>query len=357
MADAGFQFVLVLFREDDDGQLGQRLGQLPITPDWEPAFAHLRFWAIRRELRPPVASATDVCVRPVWHARLGEPFLDAFDLTLDGEPVVTDRLPTAYLAPLARQAVAALIASGVVAAADRVRFLVAAQPGASDPAPDADAWLFEDVAQPLQITDRALPVAVAREQGPLGQARHVGDLPILIPQAVIDQTHALSRAAATRETGGILLGQLHRDPDTRTLFLRITAQLPARHTVATETRLTFTEATWAAARQEVAARQRGELLANWWHFHPWWCRPCPPARRATCTLDSNFFSADDLQLHRVVFSQAYATALLISDGPTGLTTTLFGWRQGTIVPREFHVVRAPSTAKGDLTHGPIHTPA
>ena len=80
MSNAGFRFVLVLFREDD----GRRLGQVPIAPDWEPAFEHLRFLAIRRGLRPLVIAATAVTIQPVWHEKLGEPFLAALTSTLPG---------------------------------------------------------------------------------------------------------------------------------------------------------------------------------------------------------------------------------------------------------------------------------
>ena len=339
MSNADFQFALVLFREND----ARHLAQVPIVPDWEPAFEHIRFLGIRRGLRPAEMAAIPVAIEPIWHPRMGHPFLDAFRLVLDGTPAVADDLPTAYLNPLARQAVASLIEAGTISATDRVRYLVCALPATPAEEVAASGLVFEDLPQPLPLCPSRLADTLGPRSAQVGAPWDANDLPVVIPEPVIAETHAQSRAADTHETGGILIGTLHRDPESAELFVEVTAQLPAKHTIAHEARLTFTDETWAAARTDVADRGDGTIILGWWHYHPFFCRNCPPKRRATCSLDSTFFSRDDVHLHRVCFNQPYAVALLISQRPTELTTALFGWRRATVESRGFYT-------KGELSH-------
>ena len=110
-----------------------------------------------------------------------------------------------------------------------------------------------------------------------------------------------------------LVGKLHRDPAGGDLLVEITAQLPAPHTVSQAASLTFTPDTWAAVDRALALRRRGELMLGWWHYHPDFCRKCPPENRRRCHLAATFFSAEDVNLHRTCFGRAYHVALLVSD--------------------------------------------
>jgi len=141
------------------------------------------------------------------------------------------------------------------------------------------------------------------------------DMPVFIPQQVFDDAMALTRRMVGRETGGFLVGHLCRDPGSDDLFARVAAQLPARHTVPTETRLTFTPQTWDDMHDGLALRGDDELLLGWWHSHPVraWCANCPTDRQVVCHLARDFFSRHDRALHRTVFPRAYSVALVVND--------------------------------------------
>jgi hypothetical protein len=150
-----------------------------------------------------------------------------------------------------------------------------------------------------------------------------------------------ARAAGNRETGGILIGHLHRDAEAAELFVEITAQIPVAHAPAAVNKLTFTPETWTAAQNAVDLRRNQELFQGWWHSHPVheWCKNCPPERKAACPLAKGFLSGDDCQLHRTVFPKAFTTAMVVSDvaEDRDVVHTLFGWRRGAIERRSYHI--------------------
>ena len=137
---------------------------------------------------------------------------------------------------------------------------------------------------------------------------------------MIEETVELMVRAGGKETGGILIGHLHRDPGRRQLFLEVTAQIPAQHAEQELARLTFTPETWTAVDAALALRGKGEIQLGWWHSHPasHWCDDCPPETRRRCKSagapSGDFFSAHDVALHRTVFPRAYSIALVLSDG-------------------------------------------
>jgi hypothetical protein len=168
---------------------------------------------------------------------------------------------------------------------------------------------------------------------------------VFVPRRVLMEAEAQARAGGDVETGGVLLGRLHRDAAAEAapgdLFLEVTAQLPAEHTVSQATRLTFTPATWAAAAAALALRGLAESVVGWWHFHPDFCRlrGCPPERRRSCAASSAFFSSEDVHLHATCFGAAHHVALLLSDGiRDGLSWSLYGWSHGMVAARGFHVL-------------------
>jgi proteasome lid subunit RPN8/RPN11 len=199
------------------------------------------------------------------------------------------------------------------------------------------------------------------------------DYPIVIPRGILDETRRLVSASRPNESGGILVGRLHRDVESRDIFAEVTAHIPAEHTTSTPERLTFTVDTWTAAREVLESRRRGEVFLGWYHFHPapGDCASCPDERRSLCALTQGFLSSDDLELHRVVFPRAYSFALVFSPRVGGdvvgreppaeepqfnpraegeVEHTLFGWRRGVLERRDFLVTgtagddRAPDDA-------------
>ena len=128
------------------------------------------------------------------------------------------------------------------------------------------------------------------------------------------------------------------------MFVEVTAQIAAKHTVADESKVTFTSETWTDVRQAIALRRSNEIALGSWHSHParFWCSKCPEERQRACALGAGFMSADDRALHRTIFPRAFSVALVVTNALAGLHTTAFGWRLGAIEPRGFFLVTGKS---------------
>lgn len=317
---------------------GDALGRVSVTPAWEPALAWVQLEGMRAGRLRPVGTALPGTIEPVWDATAGRPYVGSFRATVGD---VVRSIPKTYLRPLALDASAPFVRAGALRSGEAFRWVVSAFPATSARAAGDGDFAVEADEQPLAVGRAALDAYRARSA-----TTTEGDaMPVFVPQRVLDEVLAASAAAGDVETGGILVGVVHRDVATPELFLEVTAQIPAEHTRADAARLTFTAETWAAARDALALRARGEIMCGWYHFHPDFCRlrGCPLERRRQCTAAAPFFSAEDLHLHRACFGvSAHHVALLVSDGAIthGMTTTLFGWWQGMVVARGFHVLDA-----------------
>src|SRR5262249_15967460 len=127
----------------------------------------------------------------------------------------------------------------------------------------------------------------------------------------------------------------------RDLFLEVTAQIPARNSQATATKLTFGPDTWTAVQSALKLRARSEQWVGWYHSHParFWCSPkCPPENPVNCPRQRSFFRADDCAVQRAVFHRAFHIALLVTNTDAGLQHALFSWRNGMIQQRGFHIL-------------------
>ena len=156
----------------------------------------------------------------------------------------------------------------------------------------------------------------------------------------------MTRQAEANEIGGILIGQLCEDGEQRRLFLEVTALIMAKHTLQETTKITFTPETWAALDAAIKLRRSDEQMVGWFHSHPakYWCSPtCSPEARRNCPLGRNFFSGEDRMLHRTVFSAAHCVALVATNTDDGLRYALFGWQQGIIAQRGFHVLNSTNS--------------
>jgi hypothetical protein len=183
-------------------------------------------------------------------------------------------------------------------------------------------------------------------------------MPLFIPQRVLAEAKALSKEAGAKETGGILIGHLGRDSQLPEIFAQVTAQIPARHTEASLTSLTFTSETWTAVRNALDLRRKGELMLGWWHSHPVreWCKDCSAESQKACAMAVDFFSAHDHALHRTVFPRAYSVALVVNDlSENDATFSMFGWRRGLLESRGFHLTGA--TEQPDEQQAKVALPA
>jgi proteasome lid subunit RPN8/RPN11 len=330
-----YRYALELFAED-----GRLLGQVPVDPDWEAALEWAAFAAVRRGLLPALAAAPPGDVEPLWDAARGRPFVAGFRVRVAGAELgaATD-LPVTYFWPQAQRAAAAFVESGGLQAGAPFYFRVHAFAArAAAAANDDGAFSVDEVRLALPIDEQSLAPLVGASMRS-GAEAETDEIPVFVPRPVLNEVRARAREHPDVEIGGILVGALHRDPDLPEIFLEVTAQIPARHALSHATKVTFTAETWAAADAAIALRRRGEIMCGWYHSHPDWCRRCPIENRRRCTVSSDFFSADDVHLHRVCFARAYHVALLISDNiNSGMTWSLYAWRLGLVTRRGFHII-------------------
>ena len=342
MVKSGYHYQLEIFRTD-----GSRVGQVAVDPDWSAAEEWARFGALRRGLAGGGEAEGVTCVEPLWHLTIGEPYVRGFRLSVGGSAFPADpiELPPAYLQGLARGSTGAFVERGLLSSGERILYLAAAFPAGETPTKGAGIRFdAEDVSVPLPVSDATLS-EVSSGAVLVGDAR-AEDVPVFVPQTLLDEAAALALQVDAQETGGVLIGHVHRDTSQGDLFVRVTAQIPARHTEATATKLTFTSDTWTEVRAALALRRRGEIMLGWWHSHPsrHWCRNCPPDRQAVCSLARGFFSEDDEALHRAVFAGSHSIALVVNDGVDDQTFSMFGWRRGLVEPRAFGVLGASRPA-------------
>ncbi len=351
---------------------GVPLGALALTLDWEPAAHWAYFEAMRQGRVPPLMRFPPAWVAPFWHEELGQPYVDGVRLCFRAGPAdqaqsIGFAVPNSYFQKAAEHATAGLVADGKMAVGETFTFRVCAYPdqdphtvrGAVEASPD---FRLEEIAQPLPLQSRDLQATLSQASCRRADSvsRHP-DMPLLVRQSVLDEAAELTRRAGHDETGGFLIGRLCRDAKTPEIFAELTAQIPAQHSVADRTSLKFTPETWSAAKAAIALRGRDEMMLGWWHSHPHFCANCPAERRSRCALSTPFFSDQDRALHRAAFPRAFDVALLMSNlGDDELSSDVFGWRQGMVVARAYHVShqadRPAASRRGKHLSTPIAQP-
>lgn len=332
-----YKLVIELMKEN-----GARLGQICVDIDWEPAREWTRFLGIRRELLPLEESFRSTAIEPVWNRSMGEPYLQGFRVTVSGENggSITEEFPVAYFLSAARQASGHFVKMGSLKELDRFQYLVAAYPNhvglESSPqsgfeSEEVEPKMSYDVKSLAESLEGAVPEGILC----------AGDMPVIVPRQVLDEAEVTTVSAKGIETGGILIGHLHRDEKMPEIFAEITAQIPARANGDTH-KLTFSPETWTAVQAAVDIRNRTEIFLGFWHSHPVreWCKKnnCSIENLKNCPLAKGFLSDDDRSMFRAVFPRAYSVALVCSDLPLGKPSfSLFGWRSGRIESRGFHI--------------------
>lgn len=332
---------------------GEPLGELPLAIDWIPALRWAQFERLRTNVAAPVgADPGQPSIIPEWHDEDGPPFVAGIGIRHPGSEDAMSRLPLEYLYPSVIDASAGLVADGSLRAGQPFgyRIYALAEPGArqTDPSgieiqalPQAPAIEFSDLSSLLRIAEPG-PVP-GDENGVVSPRRTDPALRAFLPRALLDEVTRLSDVAGDVETGGILVGKLLRDRGGE-IFVRVTAQIAARHTEATQGSLRFTPATWAAADAAIRLRSSNEVTLGWWHRHPHFCKRCPPQRRAHCPLSKPMFSADDRALHREVFQMPWNVALLLSYlGDERPSYDLFTWDRGLIGASRFYILTDPDS--------------
>ncbi len=349
----GFRFVADVTAVD-----GRYLGQLPLDMDWESAVQAAYWVAVRRGVLPPLMRCASATIEPSWHSERGAPRVDGVRITCHGADGAraSATIPRLYFRDAVETAALQLVAQGVLAAGERFYFEVCAYPVPDRARYDERAGDVRlsgaEIPQPLPLVADSLETWL-RGASRCGDAAGSGeDMPVFIPEQVIAEAKQLARQAGDVEWGGVLIGRLYRDTATPEIFCQVTALIPARHTVAARTRLTFTAQTWAAARAALDLRAKGELVVGFVHNHPFWCRDCPAENRRHCPLiQQPFFSRDDVALTRAMFPRPFNIAVLLSDlGEADRRCDVFGWRGGMVAARGYHLIGGvPQSADDSAT--------
>lgn len=334
-----YQFVLELRKGD-----GSPLRQVPVAADWEPAWEAVRFLALRKFPHATIGAEARAELRVSWDERKGQPYVGALEVALavpnGGE--LSCRLPKSFFKTLATEASRPLVEKGLLQSAERFHYLITAFPAALPErrTSKSKAGLeIEEVAVPVPVRASWLTEFSSRSV-PAGE-QNEADIPVFLPEHILAEADQLTQRAGGLETASVLLGHLHRDRENGELFLEVTAQIPTRNSEATATKISFGPETWNAVHQALALRQGNEQWVGWFHSHPAfaWCgSQCSPADRAQCPLQRSFFSADDCDVQRTVFSRAFHIALLVTHTDAGLQHALFSWRDGAITQRGFHIL-------------------
>jgi proteasome lid subunit RPN8/RPN11 len=243
---------------------------------------------------------------------------------------------------LVRRTGAQLVTAGKVLEGGTVLFQLAAYRDDAEPA--ASGWGME-----LEAETPEIPL-VAGSRKEFGAARawdapNPDDFPVLIPQHVVEEAVEEAKHAPEREVGGVLLGRLRRDDQTRELFLEVTCLVPAEQTEATEMSVTFTHATWARVREVIDVRGEKEMFVGWMHSHPFrFCAECPLPVPKECMDKVLFYSSDDEFLMELSFARPFMVGLLAAVEPRletvlgHLPVKLYGWKDGRIEARGFEVI-------------------
>ncbi len=349
--NGGYQYMIEVVRQD-----GTRLDRYPVTPDWVPAHEWCHFLGVRRGTLLPVLTPFIIAIEPIWHPTLGGPYVEGITVTASShldDPTseracVTTALPFGYFQKTFQQLSVTLIKQGTLQPTDVIHYSICAfQKGQTESESRIRPARFavEEVAHPLPLEERSLDFYHQHSrhfEEETSTVQDIPDVPVFFHSQIMDEAMALAKNAGDLETGGILIGHLHRDTTSTEIFLEVTAQIPATHTQAQRTSLSFTSETWTAVQAALTLRKNKELWLGWWHCHPNFCKNCPEERQKTCTLSKPFFSQDDCSVHREVFSRAFNVALLLTDrGPQGWAINVFGWRQGMIASRGYAIFHPP----------------
>ncbi len=335
---------------------GKPLGNLLLSPVFEQAAECAYFAGVRKGQLPARMRHADARVTPVWDVVKREPYVDGlcFEFSGEGDANYSSAISSGYLQPDVADASTALVNAGTLAPGEQFHYSICAFPGSSD---DRVLTLGEE------FTVESTPQSLLLVEGSLSDFENArvaaidphcdGEMPVFIDHRVMEEAKIHCRRAGAVEVGGLLIGYLVEDPESPEVFVHVSAQIPATHTLAGAAHLTFTAETWAAARSAITLRDRGEIYTGWWHYHPNFCIHCPAEKRRLCVMAKPFFSPEDCSLHKTVFGRAFDIALLLSDLGEHISADLFGWQAGCIGARGYATIESRDIPNHTLTEQEI----
>ena len=319
---------------------------------FSPAVDCTNLEGIRKNVLPALTSPSRFNIFPLFSETIGEPNIDGFQVQILGEDSTVEfsgTIPLSYF----EQHVRAFTRpdNGSTSQGNSLFRIhaVSEDGGVCEPA-DSTVFTVEKIVRPLEIRDMSfghlLNASTCSSNARPGSMTGI-DFPVFITEGAISEAVQVSKDSGNNESGGILAGYLCRESHNdyaSDLFAVITAQIhaPVENEDARQTSIRFTPRTWSYLREALRDRNKGEMILSWYHSHPFLksiCGHVTECKDASCTR-SVFFSHADIQFHRIAFSSAYNTALVIGDAPcSGVSYGLYGWRRGMVVKRDFYILK------------------
>lgn len=192
------------------------------------------------------------------------------------------------------------------------------------------------VRQPLPFTHRAF-TSFGIDNVPPEQSPVV----IVMARPLLAQLREEAADSLEKERANILTGHLVKDPAMGQAVV-VLGKIPAEtDTAGSRAHFAFSPLTFLSIQQDLALRANGEIIVGWWHNHP---PPCGGECRLIippCKTSTVFFSSADRAVQRSSFPDPYMVAFVSGKGerkgPHDPETRSFGWKNGQIAEREFHV--------------------
>jgi proteasome lid subunit RPN8/RPN11 len=218
--------------------------------------------------------------------------------------------------------------------------------GAAPPRPSA-AFTLEDPSMRVPLRGGSLADWGVREAWDDPQPT---SMPVVIGRSLLEDACEEASQHPGDEIGGLILGDLHRDPASGQVCLHLKCLASGDGTTeSSKASVTFTPESFAKARELIRLRaSQGappEIVVGWYHSHPFrFCAECPLPTPPECVKKVLFYSDDDIQLMESTFYQPFMVGLLVAVEPRieaavgHLPVRLFGWDNGEIKPRGFEVV-------------------
>ncbi|HLX09255.1 MAG TPA: hypothetical protein VKY89_15490 [Thermoanaerobaculia bacterium] len=277
-------------------------------------------------------------------ARPEEP-MSHFRLELHTMPPAAHRYRKSFLVseldgPL-RRVRTTLLDMELIASGEGVREELYARRGA---APRFEHEIIHNLPQELndlEIRLESLPVDDAFPEKPMPDCltcgrsgdEPPGELVVFFSQRCLEllSEHLKRRGSRSVEMGGILIGEVYRQPRVPRPFVEIEAFLPAEEAQANSISLRFTHETW----QRLQARKRTDFpeekrIVGWYHTHP----PIPMQLAGKEVSTVGFFSEDDLAVQRQIFPHSWQIALVM-DAESD-EKVVFRWQAGGMVESDYH---------------------
>jgi proteasome lid subunit RPN8/RPN11 len=170
------------------------------------------------------------------------------------------------------------------------------------------------------------------------------DVQIFIAQDTLEALQGIARQAVQVEQGGVLVGQVYRQPEASERYLvEIAGHIVAEGTSANVAEFRYNFDSWLRQSELLKERFPGQQIVGWYHTHlvTVAIQPDEPSQELQTT--ELFFSDHDRFMHRRFFSDQWYVAMVLN--PQG-NAAFFRWFDDKISSNQrFYVFRPEHPAR------------